>query len=141
QSSFAAWGKAAEWVTADHSLESSLSEESPLARLYELDGFVLLLGVGHGNNTSFHLAEVRSGMVDKMRTGAPVLVNGRRQWQWYSDFDYDDDDFEPLGEAFEAAHSILRDRVGLAECCLFSQCTAVDFAQQWFCDNRRKGNV
>ncbi|MCP4357927.1 MAG: AAC(3) family N-acetyltransferase, partial [Chloroflexi bacterium] len=46
QSSFAAWGKAAEWVTADHSLESSLSEESPLARLYELDGFVLLLGVG-----------------------------------------------------------------------------------------------
>ena len=31
-------------------------ERSPLARVYDLDGRVLLLGVGHGNNTSLHIA-------------------------------------------------------------------------------------
>ncbi len=35
-------------VTAGHTLEFGLGEGSPLARVYDLDGFVLLLGVGHG---------------------------------------------------------------------------------------------
>jgi aminoglycoside 3-N-acetyltransferase len=42
--SFAAWGRHASLVTGDHSLDYSLGEDSPLARIYELDGQVLLLG-------------------------------------------------------------------------------------------------
>lgn len=45
---------------ADHSLDDALGEGSPLARVYDLDGQVLLLGVGHDNNTSLHLAEYRA---------------------------------------------------------------------------------
>jgi len=57
QVSFAAWGKHARYITDHHSLEFNLGESSPLARLYDLDSLVLLLGVGHTNNTSLHLAE------------------------------------------------------------------------------------
>jgi aminoglycoside 3-N-acetyltransferase len=59
QDSFAAIGPQAETVTAGHALESGFGERSPLARIHDLDGDVLLLGVGHGSNTSLHLAEHR----------------------------------------------------------------------------------
>ena len=58
--SFAAWGKHAEFVTDGHSLDNGLGETSPLARVYDLDGYVLLLGVDYDSNTSFHLAEYRA---------------------------------------------------------------------------------
>jgi aminoglycoside 3-N-acetyltransferase len=49
--SFAAIGPQAEPITAGHVLESGLGKGSPLARLYELDAAILLLGVGHASNT------------------------------------------------------------------------------------------
>src|SRR5215218_9297419 len=62
QLSFAALGPAAAALTAGHSLAEGLDERSPLARLYDQDAKVLLLGVGHERNTSLHLAEYRSGV-------------------------------------------------------------------------------
>ena len=47
QVSFAAWGKYAEYITSGHSLENAFGEKSPLAKIYELDGYVLLAGVSH----------------------------------------------------------------------------------------------
>lgn len=129
--SFAAWGRHAATVTADHQLAFGLGEGSPLARLYDLNGYVLLLGVGHGNNTSFHLAEIRAGVGKTIRQGAPIWLNGRRVWQWYEELDYDDDCFVELGAALERAHPVQTGKVGLAECRLFLQKTAVDFATNW----------
>lgn len=129
--SFAAWGKHAIKVTADHELSWGMGERSPLARLYDLDGYVLLLGVGYGNNTSFHLAEVRAQVRKVVQQGAPMWVNGRRVWQWFNDLDYDDDSFPEIGAEFERAHPVQIGKVGLAECRLFSQKTAVDFATSW----------
>jgi len=50
--SFAAWGREADAVTSRHQLEHSLGEGSPLARLYERDAQVLLLGVAYSSCTS-----------------------------------------------------------------------------------------
>nr|WP_228441648.1 AAC(3) family N-acetyltransferase [Novibacillus thermophilus] len=58
-----------------HALDAGLS---PLARLYDLNGSVLRLGVGHDSNTSFHLAEYRARVRPTVTTGAPVLENGQR---------------------------------------------------------------
>src|SRR5690349_7103098 len=58
--SFAAWGRHALPITANHALDYGLGEHSPLARLYDLDGSVLLLGVGYERRTSLHLAEYRA---------------------------------------------------------------------------------
>ncbi len=131
QHSFAAWGKHAKIITVNHQLAFGLGEQSPLARLYDLDGYVLLLGVGHGNNTSFHLAEIRANIAGMMRQGSSIMQNGRSLWQWFDDLDYNDDDFPKIGADSEEAHPVKIGQIGLAECHLFSQRTAVDFATNW----------
>jgi aminoglycoside 3-N-acetyltransferase len=98
--SFSAHGPNAEQVTADHADE--LGERSPLARLYDLDAHVLLLGVGHDRNTSLHLAETRSGIAEPDSDRFPELL---------------------AGFAGERAG-----RVGSAESRLMRQRAAVDFA-------------
>lgn len=130
--SFTAWGKHAVQVTSGHSLDYSLGDRSPLARLYELDGYVLLIGVGHDRNTSLHLCEYRSGVRPAQKQGAPVLENGVRVWKEYDDYDIDSDDFPPIGEAFEQAHAIRRGLVGSAECRLIRLRELVDFGTNWF---------
>ena len=55
QSSFCASGPQASYVVDNHALAFGMGENSPLARIYDLNGFVLLLGVRHSSNTSIHL--------------------------------------------------------------------------------------
>jgi aminoglycoside 3-N-acetyltransferase len=136
--SFAAWGRHAELITADHALDHSLGERSPLARIYDLRGHVLLLGVGHGNSTSFHLAERRAGVCPNERQGAPIIVDGRRIWAWYDDIAYDDEDFPQLGAAFDETGQVRIGRVGSAEARLFRQDAAVDFAVTWLRQHRER---
>ncbi len=131
QSSFAARGHHADTVTRDHELPFSLGERSPLARLYDLDADVLLLGASHASNTSFHLAEYRTGNARMRRSGAPVLVDGKHLWQWFDDVDDHAELFGELGEDFERACTIVRGRVGSGEARLFRQRDAVDFAVDW----------
>ena len=63
--SFVAQGAHARRIVDGHQLENGLGEGSPLARIYELQGWVLLLGVGFANNTSIHLAEYRASYPGK----------------------------------------------------------------------------
>ncbi|MFC4549014.1 MULTISPECIES: aminoglycoside N(3)-acetyltransferase [Halorussus] len=72
--SFAAWGADADEVVGDHGVDHGLGERSPLARVYDRGGFVLLLGADHDSNTSLHLAEHRADYERTVVTnGAPVL--------------------------------------------------------------------
>jgi aminoglycoside 3-N-acetyltransferase len=136
QVSFAAWGREADAVTSGHRLEHSLGERSPLARLYERDALVLMLGAGYDSCTSFHLAEYRTGSARAARLGAPIVANGERAWTWFDDIEMRADLFEELGRDFERECPVARGRVGSAEARLFSQCAAVDFAVGWL---RRRG--
>ena len=142
QVSFAARGPDAAFVTAEHSLEHGLGERSPLARVYELDGSVLLLGVGHDSDTSLHLAEYRAEFAGKriIRQGAPVAVDGRRAWLEFDDLDLRSSDFAPLGDDF--ARDTGAERTGLvarASARLVPQRTLVDYAVGWLARNRRPG--
>jgi aminoglycoside 3-N-acetyltransferase len=131
QSSFAAWGRHAEQIIRDQPLEGSLGDGSPLGRVYALDGWVLLLGVGFGNNTSFHLGEYRAGTSDWATTGAALLENGQRVWKTYRDVDWNDEPFVEIGAAFERGGQVRRGLLGSATALLFPQRPAVDFAQRW----------
>ena len=130
--SFAAWGQHAEFITANHQLPYSLGETSPLARVYDLDGYVLLLGVGYDNNTSMHLAEYRAPNAPLEPNGAPWLVNGRKVWQPFDDIAMHDELFAQIGIEFETIEVVKVGQVGVAECRLMQQRTAVDFTQTWF---------
>ncbi|HEX7002602.1 MAG TPA: AAC(3) family N-acetyltransferase [Trueperaceae bacterium] len=137
--SFAALGPRASLITANHDLEDALGDGSPLARLYDLDASVLLLGVGHASNTSLHLAEARARYRGKVwqETGSAVLRNGRREWVEYRPLDYDSDDFDALGSDFEAAGAVRVSKVGQAQLRLMSQRELVEFGVGWLEENRQ----
>lgn len=131
QLSFAAWGGHAEFVVGNHPLDYPLGESSPLARVYELDGWILLLGAGHESNTSFHLAEYRVPGARQTTSRAPVVENGRRVWKNYKDIDLNEEPFSGIGAELEASETMKSSRVGSAVSRLLRQRLAVDFAEAW----------
>jgi aminoglycoside 3-N-acetyltransferase len=138
--SFAALGPDAATILSAHKLESGFGDDSPLGRLYELGGEVLLLGVGHGNNTSLHLAEERAYRTNAPRNkaGAPVLVGGKRRWVEFFEQAYVDDDFTTIGEAFTQETGLIQSGlVGVGESLLMPQPTLVDFGVKWIGKNRK----
>lgn len=137
-SSFAAWGKYAEFITNNHELLADLGEESPLARIYELNGYILLLGVTHENNSSLHLAEYRSQYPNKHRrlNGSAILVHNERKWVEWNELSLNSDDFKQLGKDFESQIKYRPSNVGLAQARLLNQREMVDFAIEWFKQNR-----
>ncbi|MFP4321234.1 MAG: aminoglycoside N(3)-acetyltransferase [Anaerolineales bacterium] len=133
QGSFAAWGHHADTLTADHDLVQQFGEASPLGRLYALDGHVFLLGVGHGNNTSLHLAEERRQNPKRAPQGSAMWVDGACHWVTFETVDYDDADFVQLGAAYEAAFpkAVQVSTLGKATVRLMRQRPLVDFAVEW----------
>jgi len=132
-------GAAAATIVASHALGSGLGNESPLGRLYDLDTTVLLVGVGHANNTSLHLAEERASWAGKttMRQGSAVLVDGTRQWVEYDEFDIDADDFDTVGDDFERRTGLVRrGHIGMAPTMAMPMRALVDHATAWFTTNR-----
>ncbi|MFZ1990599.1 MAG: AAC(3) family N-acetyltransferase [Alphaproteobacteria bacterium] len=137
QVSFAALGPLAEHITAPHTPEHTMDEQSPLARLYAGNAKILFLGTNYLTCTSFHLAEFRSGKLDRrVRSGAATSVNGERVWVEFDQYE-GGDDFQMLGEAFERdAGDVSIGKVGEAECRLFPMRAAVDYAVDWLRANR-----
>jgi aminoglycoside 3-N-acetyltransferase len=136
--SFAANGPLAEAITAEHPLSPALGETSPLARLYERDARIVLLGVGHERNTSLHLAEYRAVWPSKRHytEGTAVVVNGERRWIRYNELDLNDADFPAIGRAFSARGSARTGAVGQAAAILCEQRALIDFAAEWISANR-----
>jgi len=137
QSSFAALGPKASQIVSDHRLDCHLGESSPLARLYELDAKILLLGVGYDVCTAFHLGEYRYRPDPPIRTyRCVVAINGMPQWIEYDDVVLDDRDFTSIGTELETFGTSASGTVGAADCRLVSLVHAVDFATAWFRANR-----
>ena len=135
--SFTAWGKHAAFVTDNHSLDYSLGEQSPLARVYDLDGSILLIGVGYANNTSFHLAEYRVPNPPLMRSGTPWIEGQRHVWKEFDDVDIDDELLPTIGEELEQTSVVKIGNIGAAQCRLMAQRTAVNFAQDWLLKHKK----
>ncbi|MFW6184669.1 MAG: aminoglycoside N(3)-acetyltransferase [Chloroflexota bacterium] len=134
--SFAARGPDAQAITGEHELNYGLGAGSPLARIYDREGYVLLLGVGYDSNTSFHLAEYQVSGASPVTLGAPITVDGERRWVQYRDIDLDADPFPRIGEAWDASGFVTIGRVGKATARFFPQRDAVDFARKWLADSR-----
>lgn len=59
---FAARGPKADLITADPLVLPPHQHESPVGRVLDCDGRILLLGVNHDANTTLHLAELLAGV-------------------------------------------------------------------------------
>jgi len=136
--SFAARGPKAQEIVSDHPLPHGLGEGSPLARVYEQDGWVLLLGVGHDRNTSLHLAEHRADYAAKrvITQWAPISRQGERVWITFDDLNCDSGDFWKMGQAFNETGQVAFGCVGAAVAMLMRQRALVDFGVRWLEANR-----
>ncbi len=137
--SVAAWGRNAEYLTENHDLSNIFGDTSPIGKLYELDGKVLLIGVDYDKNTSIHLADVRAEYPGKHTCieHSAVMENGRRVWKAYETLFVDGKDFVEIGTAFETEHTVNRVKLGGAELRLMKQRELVDFAVEWIEKNRK----
>jgi aminoglycoside 3-N-acetyltransferase len=107
--------------------------------MYATGFYILFLGAPFESNTSLHLAEIRATYPEKktIRQGAPVMVNGKREWVEFDELDYDSDDFETITNSYLQAgnkHSTIK--IGNADCWLFPMAAMVDYGIQWIEQNR-----
>jgi aminoglycoside 3-N-acetyltransferase len=131
--SFTAWGHEAQSFTSDHAFDNGLGRQSPLGKIYDRNGFVLLLGVGYGNNTSMHLGEYLSGHLKIIRRQSPVMIGKHRKWVTYRDGDYHEEWFPKIGKAFEESRpaGLRKGKIGQAKSILMPQRSVVQFTRDW----------
>lgn len=132
QVSFAAWGKDRDYILKNQPLNYALGENSPLEKIYKLDGHVLLIGVDYTSNTSFHLSEYYKVNNEIYKDGAPIMIDGKRAWVEFEEIEMDEDIFNDIGNDFEKEYKINEAYVGNANTKLFKQRQAVNFAKEWF---------
>jgi aminoglycoside 3-N-acetyltransferase len=86
---FAAIGRNAETIVAQHPWNYAFGADTPLARLVRLDGKILLLGSDHDTVTFLHHVEHVTEFPNKIvaRFKVPVIVDGARVWQDMEEFD------------------------------------------------------
>ena len=137
QTSFAALGPKAAELMEGHALNCHLGDQSPLGKMYVQRASVLLLGVGFGACTAFHLAEYWYTLRPPVRTYRCVVASGEdRNWVAYKDVVLDDSDFHILGVEFDKSVILDRGQVGIADCRLMPLRQIVDFASHWMRENR-----
>lgn len=137
--SVAAWGKNAKYFTENHDLSNIFGEGSPVAKLYEVDGYVLLIGVDYDKNTSIHLADARAEYPSKHNDfeSSAIMENGKRVWKTYETLFVDGEDFIEIGEAFEKEHEVKKVALGNGMIRFMRQRELVDFAVDWIGKNRK----
>lgn len=138
--SCAARGPDADRIVGHHPLDCGMGEQSPLARLYDLDASILLLGVMHDRNTSLHLAEYRARFPSKRiaPAGSAVMIDGMRRWHVVDDLAFNDADFAELGLDYEReTRQVAIGRVGEATARLMPIRPLIDYAVDWLERNRR----
>jgi aminoglycoside 3-N-acetyltransferase len=77
--SFAAAGPRAEEICASQPLSPPHGPDSPVGRVHALGGQVLLLGVGHSESTTLHLAEALANVPYSVEHPCVVMLGGEAQ--------------------------------------------------------------
>lgn len=130
--SFAAWGRYARLLCNRQSLHFPLAEESPTARLYELKGYVLLIGTDFDRATCMHLAEYRTDCRPIKINGACVDEGNGPEWKKYLDLDIDSEVFTKIGAIMKRKNMIREIMLGGSKIQFFSAQSAIDEATAYF---------
>ncbi len=85
---FAAIGPLAARIVAHHPIDAPHGLDSPVGRVYELGGRILLLGVDHDSNTTIHLAESLAGVRYRRKKYLTILKNGKPSQLHYEEIDH-----------------------------------------------------
>ena len=125
---FAAIGPEAVRITADHPWHVPHGPDSPVGRVHELDGRILLLGVGHDANTTVHLAEMLAGVRYRARKVLTIWQDGRPARVAYDETDHCCARFSLLDDWLAAERGQRVGRIGRAEARLVASRLVVETA-------------
>jgi len=125
---FTALGPAAAMITTPHPVDVPHGPDSPVGRVHELDGQVLLLGVGHDADTTIHLAENLAGVGYSRAASATVLQGGRPTRYHYREVDHCCENFALMDTWLESRGLQRRGIVGHGEARLARSADIVDVA-------------
>jgi aminoglycoside 3-N-acetyltransferase len=109
---FAALGAHAAAITAPHPYDVPHGLDSPIGRVWQLGGQVLLLGVGHDANTTIHLAENMAGVRYRRAKHLTLWRDGRPQRVEYSEIDHCCEKFAQMDAWLDADNLQRRGVVG-----------------------------
>lgn len=139
--SMAAIGGKAAWITADHPQDYGYGPGSPLAKLVELGGRVLMVGAPWDRLTLVHHADHLARIPGKrlVRVEVPFASPGGAIWRFIEEFDTDepvhpalpDDYIERIVTAFVAQGNGTQGRIGDAPSLLVEAAAVVAFAADW----------
>jgi aminoglycoside 3-N-acetyltransferase len=134
-------GARAEWFTADHPLDYGYGPGSPLAKLVEVGGKVVMIGAPLDTMTLLHHAEHLADLPGKrvIRYEVPFATADGVEWRMVEEFDtsdpvvdaFADDYFATIVEDFLACGQGVRGRVGAAESVLVDAQAMCAFAVAW----------
>lgn len=111
---FAALGPRASAITAAHPPDVPHGPDSPVGRVHDLDGQVLLLGVGHDANTTIHLAEYLAGVRYRLPKYLTLVRDGRPFRFPYREIDHCCEGFSQLDTWLDSLGQQRRGVVGRA---------------------------
>jgi aminoglycoside 3-N-acetyltransferase len=140
EASVAAIGARAEWITRDHPLNYGYGAGSPLEKLVEAQGQVLMLGAPLDTLTLLHYVENRAQMRHKrvIRYSCPILREGMRVWAEIEDYDtgepHGDYTFDEIARAYLALGKGRKGTIGNAPSSLFDAADLCAFALPWLED-------
>lgn len=103
---FAAAGPKAPTVVADPLPLPPHIPESPVGRVHDLDGQVLLLGVDHTANTTIHLAELIAGVPYRLPKHCITVEDGRPVRIEYGENDHCCQRFAFVGDWLEGRYAV-----------------------------------
>jgi len=139
--SVAAIGAQAEWLTAEHPLDYGYGEGSPLAKLVEAGGKVLMVGAPLDTMTLLHHAEHLASIPNKRlrRYEVPLAAPNGLEWRMIEEFDtsipvvpgLDDDYFAQIVRAYLASGRGTQGLVGEAQSVLVDATSVCAFAVTW----------
>lgn len=128
--SFAAVGPRAAYICEPQPLSPPHGPDSPVGRVHELDGQVLLLGVTHSENTTLHLAEAMADVPYSVSHPCVVEIDGAARTVMIPETDHCCRRFN-LADEWLRAKSLQREgRVGNADTRLASSRDIVSTAAE-----------
>lgn len=130
--SFAAWGKYAKLICDRHPLHFGLSQDSPLGKMVEFNGYMVLLGCEYERCCLFHLARYSGDQLPIRLVSAPITGNKRTIWKDMLDLEYQTKNFSAIGEVMEERNVVKNSYIGNGRCRMFSAREAVTLATAYF---------
>ena len=115
-----------------HPLHFGLNQDSPLGKVVDFNGYVLLLGTDYQECLMFRLARYHGEQLPIKIVSAPMEINKKRIWKDMLDLDHDQQDVKDIGEAMEDRYIVKTAMLNQGLCRFFSAREAQALATTYF---------